>query len=96
MHARRTGAGRDRAAPVCCRPARDRAVLERERAALAWTEALTLVHDDYVPDAVYAQASSAFEPQELVELSLAIIAINGWNRLSVAFRMPLPEPGNGS
>ena len=67
----------------------------RERAALAWTEALTLVHDDYVPDAVYEQASSAFTPQELVELSLAIVAINGWNRLSVAFRMPLPEAQAG-
>lgn len=60
---------------------------ERERAALAWTEALTQLsatHD--VPDEVYEQARAQFSEKELVDLTLAIIAINGWNRLNVAFR----------
>ncbi|MCC6485552.1 MAG: carboxymuconolactone decarboxylase family protein [Armatimonadetes bacterium] len=59
---------------------------ERERAALAWTEALTLVSETEVPDEVYSEARQQFDEQELVNLSVAIIAINGWNRLSVAFR----------
>lgn len=58
----------------------------RERAALAWTEALTRLGEHGVPDEVYAQAREQFGEQELVDLSLAIIAINGWNRLSIAFR----------
>ncbi|GMV04630.1 MAG: alkyl hydroperoxide reductase AhpD [Gemmatimonadota bacterium] len=60
---------------------------ERERAALAWTEAVTRLagsHD--VPDAVYADALRHFGEETLVDLTLAIIAINGWNRLNVAFR----------
>lgn len=60
---------------------------ERERAALAWTEALTLIADTHdVPDAVYAQAREHFSEKALVDLTLAIVAINGWNRLNVAFR----------
>ena len=59
---------------------------ERERAALAWTEALTLVSETHVPDEVYAQAREQFTEEELVNLSLAVVAINGWNRLSIAFR----------
>jgi AhpD family alkylhydroperoxidase len=62
----------------------------RERAALAWTEALTLVADGHVPDEVYAEARGQFDEKELVDLSLAVVAINGWNRLAVAFRS---EPG---
>jgi len=58
----------------------------RERAALAWTEAVTLVAVDHVPDAVYAEARGQFDEQELVDLTLAIVEINGWNRLSIAFR----------
>ena len=58
----------------------------RERAALAWTEALTLVADGHVPDEVYAEAREHFGEKELVDLSLAVVAINGWNRLSVGFR----------
>lgn len=59
----------------------------RERAALAWTEALTRLSDAHdVPDAVYAQAREHFDEKALVDLTLAIIAINGWNRLNVAFR----------
>ncbi len=58
----------------------------RERAALAWTEAVTLVSIDHVPDAVYEAARAQFSPEELVNLTMAVIAINGWNRLAVAFR----------
>lgn len=61
---------------------------DRERAALAWTEAVTLIHEDGTSDAVYEQARAVFGEQGLANLTLAIIAINGWNRLSVAFRMP--------
>lgn len=59
---------------------------ERERAALAWTEAVTLVSIDHVPDDVYNQARQAFDEKELVDLTAAIVAINGWNRLAIAFR----------
>lgn len=59
---------------------------ERERAALAWTEALTLVADKHVPDEVYDEVRQHFSEEELVNLSLAIIAINGWNRLAISFR----------
>lgn len=59
---------------------------ERERAALAWAEAVTLLKDQQVPDEVYEQARRQFDEKALVDLTLAIVAINGWNRLSVAFR----------
>ena len=60
---------------------------DRERAALAWTEALTQVANTHdVPDAIYEEARRFFDEKSLVNLSLAIIAINGWNRLNVAFR----------
>ena len=59
---------------------------DRERAALAWTEALTLVAQDHVPDAVFEEVRGHFTDEELVNLSLAIVAINGWNRLMIAFR----------
>lgn len=59
---------------------------DRERAALAWTESLTLVADNHVPDDVYIQALEQFSEEELVNLSLAIVAINGWNRLAIGFR----------
>jgi AhpD family alkylhydroperoxidase len=58
----------------------------RERAALAWTEALTDVQDGHVPDAVYEEARAEFGEEELVNLSAAVVAINGWNRLAIAFR----------
>ena len=58
----------------------------REKAALAWTEAVTLVADTGVPDAVYERAQSQFSEQELVDLTLAITTINAHNRLAVAFR----------
>lgn len=59
---------------------------ERERAALAWTEALTLITDGHAPDDVYEQARAQFSEEELANLTLAIIAINGANRLNIAFR----------
>ena len=58
----------------------------RERAALAWTEALTLITQGHVTDAVYEQARDEFDEQELANLTLAIVAINGANRLNIAFR----------
>jgi AhpD family alkylhydroperoxidase len=59
---------------------------DRERAALAWAEAVTLVAEGHVPDAVYEEARRQFSEEELVNLTMAVITINGWNRLSVAFR----------
>ena len=59
---------------------------DRERAALAWTEAVTLVSETHVPDDVYELARQHFNEKELVDLTLAVVAINGWNRLSIAFR----------
>jgi AhpD family alkylhydroperoxidase len=59
---------------------------ERERAALAWTEAVTLVANGHVPDDVYEQARAQFSEQEIVNLTLALVAINGANRLNIAFR----------
>lgn len=61
---------------------------ERERAALAWTEAVTMISKDQVPDEVYDRARDYFSEKELVDLTLAIIVINGWNRLAISFRTP--------
>jgi len=62
----------------------------REKAALAWTEALTLISQNHAPDAVYEQARAAFTDKELADLTLLIGAINTWNRLAIGFRAPLP------
>ncbi|HKX31747.1 MAG TPA: carboxymuconolactone decarboxylase family protein [Blastocatellia bacterium] len=59
---------------------------ERERAALAWTEAVTLVGEGHVPDEVFAEVRPHFSDDELVNLTLAIVTINGWNRLAISFR----------
>lgn len=59
---------------------------ERERAALEWTEALTLLPESGAPDDVYRHAAEQFSAEELVTLTLAVVAINGWNRLEVGFR----------
>ena len=59
---------------------------ERERMALEWTETLTLISERGVPDQVYEKARKIFSEKEIVDLSLAIIAINGWNRLAIGFR----------
>ena len=59
---------------------------ERERAALEWTEAVTLVADTHVPDEVYERVKQQFSEQELIDLTLAVTQINSWNRLNIAFR----------
>ena len=61
---------------------------ERERAALAWTEVLTRIADNDVGDDLYAEVRKQFGDKEVVDLTLAIIAINGWNRLAIPFRTP--------
>jgi len=58
----------------------------RERAALGWTEAVTLVSRDHVPDEVYEIARREFSEKELIDLTMVVISINGWNRLAVSFR----------
>jgi AhpD family alkylhydroperoxidase len=58
----------------------------RERAALAWTEAVTLLSQSHVPDDVYAQAREQFDEAQLVDLTVAVTTINSWNRLAVSFR----------
>jgi len=59
---------------------------ERERAALAWTEAVTLIAKGHVPDAVYEEVRQHLSEEELVNLTLAVVAINGWNRFAISFR----------
>jgi AhpD family alkylhydroperoxidase len=59
---------------------------ERERAALEWTEAVTDIAHGHVPDDVYQSVREHFGEKELVDLTMAIIAINGWNRLAISFR----------
>jgi hypothetical protein len=68
---------------------------ESERVALAWTEAVTLVGQGHVPDDIYQQARGSFSENELVNLTLAIIVINGWNRLRSVFA-PYLGPTNAS
>lgn len=64
---------------------------ERERAALAWTEALTEISETEVPDELYKSVSENFDEQELIALTMLVIAINGWNRLAISFRT---KPGS--
>ena len=59
---------------------------DRERAALAWTEALTLVSETHAPDEVYAQLTAQFSEEEQVKLTMLIVTINAWNRFQVGFR----------
>jgi AhpD family alkylhydroperoxidase len=69
----------------------------RERAALAWTESLTLVADTHAPDDVYEDARKQFSDQELTELTVAVGLINLWNRVQVGFRAihPMQKPSTG-
>ena len=67
---------------------------ERERAALEWTEALTLVANGHPTDELYARVSRQFNQREMVALTLAIAMINTWNRFSIGFGMP-PEAAEG-
>ncbi len=71
---------------------------DRERAALAWTEAVTKLSDRRVPDAVFEEARRHFSEKELADLTLAIVGINGWNRLNIAFHTPAGsyQPGQWS
>lgn len=61
---------------------------DRERAALAWAEAVTVVTDGFVPDEVYNHVRSQFSEEEIIDLTMAVITINTYNRLNVAFRTP--------
>ena len=60
----------------------------KERAALEWTEAVTLLTEGHVPDEVFERVRKQFSEKELVDLTAATVAINTWNRLSIAFRVP--------
>jgi len=69
----------------------------RERAALAWTEAVTKLKDGHVPDDIYDAARREFSKKELTDLTFAIVLINGWNRLMIGFQTPPqldPPKGN--
>ena len=59
---------------------------DRERAALAWTEAVTNIQDGHVPDSVYERVRKVFTEKELADLTVAVTAINSWNRLNIAAR----------
>jgi AhpD family alkylhydroperoxidase len=61
---------------------------EREQAALEWAEAVTRVADTHVPDAAYEALRRQFSEDEIVSLTFALVAINGWNRLAISFRLP--------
>jgi AhpD family alkylhydroperoxidase len=61
----------------------------REQAALAWCENITLISQHRAPDALYEGLERAFSPEEIVALTLAIVAINGWNRLAISMRAPV-------
>jgi AhpD family alkylhydroperoxidase len=63
---------------------------ERERAALAWAEALTRIAETHAPDAVYEQARGVFSEDELLALSIGVAMINAWNRLAIGFRLQHP------
>ena len=63
---------------------------DRERAALAWTEAVTLISDTHAPDDVYEKVRAQFSEAETVNLTMLIATINAWNRLSIAFRAVPP------
>ena len=59
---------------------------DRERAALEWTESLTLISENHVPDDVYERVRPHFSEAELINLTLAVVAINGWNRIAISLR----------
>jgi AhpD family alkylhydroperoxidase len=70
--------------------------LYSERAALAWTEAVTLVSETHVPDRVYDQAREHFSETELVNLTLCVAAINAWNQIAISFREVHPTNWKGA
>jgi AhpD family alkylhydroperoxidase len=59
---------------------------DRERAALAWAEAVTVLSDGHVPDEVYEEARKQFSEEEIIDLTMVVVAINSWNRANIAFR----------
>jgi AhpD family alkylhydroperoxidase len=59
---------------------------DRERAALAWAEAVTKVTEGHVPDEIYKETREQFSEKELIDLTMAVITINCWNRINIAFR----------
>ena len=63
----------------------------RERAALAWTEALTRISETHGPDEIYEEVARHFSPEEIAKLSLAISVINSWNRIAIGFRVVHPN-----
>jgi len=62
---------------------------DRERAALEWTETLTRIADNQVPDDVYERVAAHFSDDELVALTMAVVVINAWNRIAITFRVPV-------
>lgn len=68
----------------------------RERAALAWAEAVTLVATNDLPDALYEEVHAQFDAKAIVDLTMAIIAINGWNRLAIGFRAEVGSYKSGT
>ncbi len=87
MHSKDARAGGETEQRLYCLPAwRETGFYtDRERAALEWAEQLTLVAEKGVPEELYERVRGQFSEKELVDLSLAVVAINGWNRLSIAF-----------
>lgn len=63
----------------------------RERAALAWTDALTLISQTHAPDEVYVEVQHHFSPEETVKLTMLIATINSWNRIAIGFRSAHPN-----
>jgi AhpD family alkylhydroperoxidase len=88
MHSKDARAGGETEQRLYCLPAWRETPFysDRERAALEWTEALTLVSENHVPDEVFERARQQFSEGELAHLTLAIVAINGWNRFAISFR----------
>jgi AhpD family alkylhydroperoxidase len=68
----------------------------RERAGLAWTEAVTLVAQTHVPDSAFDDVAAQFDKVELVKLTVLITTINAWNRIAIAFRIPHPSSASAS
>jgi len=70
---------------------------DRERAALEWTEHVTLIAEDHVPDELYERVREHFSEEELVKLTLAVVQINGYNRFAISFRAPVGsyQPAKG-
>jgi alkylhydroperoxidase family enzyme len=90
-HPGRTQARRDRAAPLILNAWRESPLYtDRERAALAWTEAVTLISETHAPDEDYEAVRAQFSEAETVNLTMLIATINAWNRISISFRAVHP------